>query len=514
MENSNRPSLRKRIFRIIGTFFLCLLILLGFVGYFSAKWYVDVYGRIGFDSILFTLFSDLGGVQSDLITSYLQKAALPAALWSAAVALLLFLPWRKIFRLVFKKELRLPKLPRFLTRLVCLVLSLGLLTHAAFNVQLVDYIISYLRVSSLYEDEYRDPNTVSISFPEQKRNLIYIMLESMETSYLSKDMGGALEYNLIPELTELAQNNINFSHNTSVGGFVEVPGASWTIGSMVAQTSGVPLKTPDTISDWQNGYGKDGIFLPGLTSLNNILDENGYNQALLVGSDANFGGRKTYYSTHGVDNIYDIYTAWRDGIVPPNYYVWWGMEDLYLFDYAKEVITEMSAGEEPFAFTMLTVDTHHIGGYKCQYCGDAYEENYENVISCSSRQVAAFVQWLQQQSFYENTTVIVTGDHCSMDKGYFNRNVEEGYSRHIYNCFINSAVTPSWTTNRQFCSLDMFPTTLAAMGCTIDGNRLGLGTNLFSKVPTLMERRGYGPFASELSNRSEYYSDHFYTAQE
>jgi len=163
---------------------------------------------------------------------------------------------------------------------------------------------------------------------------------------------------------------------------------------------------------------------------------------------------------------------------------------------------------------MLTVDTHHIGGYKCQYCGDAYEENYENVISCSSRQVAAFVQWLQQQSFYENTTVIVTGDHCSMDKGYFNRNVEEGYSRHIYNCFINSAVTPSWTTNRQFCSLDMFPTTLAAMGCTIDGNRLGLGTNLFSKVPTLMERRGYGPFASELSNRSEYYSDHFYTAQE
>jgi phosphoglycerol transferase len=159
---------------------------------------------------------------------------------------------------------------------------------------------------------------------------------------------------------------------------------------------------------------------------------------------------------------------------------------------------------------MLTVDTHHIGGYRCRYCDSTYEENYENAIACSSRQVAAFVEWIQQQPFYENTTIIITGDHYSMDHGYFNRTVDADYVRHGYNCFINAAATPTRTKNRDFCSLDMFPTTLAAMGCTIEGDRLGLGTNLFSDTPTLIETVGYSVFNYELSKSSDYYADNFY----
>ncbi len=33
--------------------------------------------------------------------------------------------------------------------------------------------------------------------------------------------------------------------------------------------------------------------------------------------------------------------------------------------------------------------------------------------------------------------------------------------------------------NREFTTLDMFPTTLAALGCTIEGDKLGFGVNLF-----------------------------------
>ena len=319
--------------------------------------------------------------------------------------------------------------------------------------------------------------------------------------------GGGVSTNLIPELQQLAQENINFSHNEYVGGFREVSGASWTIGAMVAHTAGVPLKVPEGITDWQNGYGTDGTFLPGLSNLHTILAENGYNQALMVGSDATFGGRKTYYETHGINKVYDYYTARdEDRIFDPYHFVWWGYEDHILFDYAKTKITEMAAGDQPFAFTMLTVDTHHIGGYKCTYCGNDHEENYENVIACASRQVAAFVAWLQEQPFYENTTIIITGDHCSMDNGYFSRNVDEGYTRHIYNCFINSAVDATYTQNRSFSALDMFPTTLAAMGCTIEGDRLGLGTNLFSATPTLIEKQGYVTFWNELAKASDYYN--------
>ena len=48
------------------------------------------------------------------------------------------------------------------------------------------------------------------------------------------------------------------------------------------------------------------------------------------------------------------------------------------------------------------------------------------------------------------------------------------------------------------------------MGCTIEGQRLGLGTNLFSTMPTLMEKMGYTKLCAELSKKSEFYSQNFY----
>ncbi len=492
---------------LLATACLVILLLLSFLGFFAAAWYVRVYGRIGFDSILFTLTGGLGGVDSGLVRSFLVGGVLPTVLCTAAVSALLFF----IKKPICIKGRQIFPLRRTLAAIISLLLSICLLIHGAFNSQLVDYVVSVFSESELYEAEYHDPTQTQITFPEEKRNLIYIMLESMETSYLDTSMGGALAYNLIPELTELAQNNINFSHNETVGGFREVSGASWTVGAMVAHTAGVPLKVPNGIKDWQNGYGKDGEFLPGLNTLTGILKEQGYYQALMVGSDANFGGRKTYFQTHGIDKVYDLYTAWYDGTVETGYWNdWWGFEDSILFEYAKKELTKIAAGSQPFAFTMLTVDTHHIGGYTCPLCGSNYEESYENAIACSSKQTAEFVAWIMEQDFFENTTVIITGDHCSMDKGYFSRNVEDGYTRHIYNCFINAAATPVRTLNRQFSALDMFPTTLAAMGCQIQGDRLGLGTNLFSPLPTLMERLGYTILCNELSKQSDYYADTFY----
>lgn len=488
--------------RSVVTVLLCILIAVAFICLHAAAWYIRTYGDIGFDSVIYTLTGGLGGTQSGLVLDLCLTGLLPALVCTLLVCLVLFLPRKKW----------MPK--RWISVTLSLLLSISTLTFAAFHVGLVQYVHARLQLTELYENEYVDPNSASITFPEEKRNLIYIYLESMETSYLSKDQGGAMDTCLIPELYDLANEHVNFSHNEDVGGLVEVPGASWTVGAMVAQSAGVPLITPVGVDDWQNGYGKDGVFLPGLTSINNILSEQGYNQALLVGSDANFGGRKTYFQTHDVDAIYDIYTARNDGIVPPGYFVWWGMEDLHLFEYAKKVITEMAAGEQPFAFTTLTVDTHHIGGYTCSLCGSNYEESYENAIACSSKQVLEFVKWIQAQDFYENTTVIITGDHFSMDSGYFSRVVEDGYVRHGYNCFLNAAAEPRKTVNRQFSALDMFPTTLAALGCEIEGNQLGFGVNLFSGKMTMIEEFGYNAFCSELNKRTNYYADHFYTAQE
>ena len=478
-----------------------LLLLVGFLCLFAAWWYLRTYGNTGFDSILFTLTSSLGGVEGELIRSFLLGAGLPTLLCTVVTATVIFHTPRRSFRCY--------PLKNWAAMALSVVLTLGCVAGALVMTGGHLYIYDMFHESAIFEEKYVSPDSVEITFPEEKRNLIYIFLESMETTYFSKEQGGALEYDLIPELYSLAEENVNFSESGGVGGFRSPNGTTWTIGAMVAHTAGVPLKTPPTVDDWQNGYGEEGVFLPGITNLGDILQEQGYYQSLMVGSVCSFGGRKVYYQTHGADAIYELTTARKDGIVPGDYFVWWGMEDKYLFEYARQELTEISRQDQPFAFSMLTVDTHHIGGYTCDLCGSEYEESYENVMSCSSRQVLEFVEWIRQQPFYENTTIIIVGDHPSMDKGYFERNVDEDHVRRMYNCFINLPFEAEHTKNREFTSLDLFPTTLAALGCEIEGNRLGLGTNLFSGKKTLAEEMTYERFDRDLAKKSDYYAVNF-----
>lgn len=503
---------KKKYFLGIGPaqIFAMLLIFLGFLCFFAGRWYLETYGQLGFDSILYTLTADMAGVESDLIKSFIKKVMVRVCFATSCVCLFLFVPSKNkiVMQLGKKLRFRLFPLGKKSALLAALLVAAGFTGVAAVETEFTDFIYYMNTPSTFYEEEYRDPDTVQITFPEEKRNLIYIYMESMETTFFSKDEGGALKTNVIPELYKLARDNINFSPNDGVGGFFSPSGTTWTIASMVAQTSGVPLKTPVGMD--KNHYGLDDSHLPGITTLTDILKENGYTQQMMVGSDATFGGRLQYFTTHGIDRVYDYFTAIEDGIIPEGHFVWWGMEDHHLYDYAQQALLELAAQDEPFAFSMLTVDTHHVSGYVCNLCGSEHSEQYENVYSCASKQLYAFVQWLQQQDFYENTTVIIVGDHPSMDAGYMNRRVASSYERRIYNCILNSAAQTDNSKGREFAVVDMFPTTLAALGCTIEGDRLGLGTNLFSDLPTLMETMGQERFDDEMARYSQYYVDHFF----
>ena len=492
--NEKNKRTKKSIFAGV----LCtLLLLLASICFFSAQWYIKKFGQTGFDSILYTLLAETSGTDAAVLESFRKSALLPAVI---AWVILSVLFWqRKIGK-------------QWVKTVVSLVLSVVMLLYAAFTVELPAYIGYLCQQSTIYQENYVDPLAANITFPEQKRNLIYIYLESMENSYMDTESGGALQCNVMPELTALAgdEENINFSHTDGIGGFQNMTGASWTIAAMVAQTAGIPLKVPIGLGN--NDYGQ-GSFLPGVHTLTNVLHNNGYYQTLMVGSDANFGGRKNYFEQHGLDETFDIFTARKEGIVPEGYYVFWGMEDLHLFDFAKQKLTAISQQEQPFAFTMLTVDTHRTNGYVCEKCVGLWGEQYENVISCSSKQVAAFVDWIKQQDFYENTTIIIAGDHITMDEEYISRNVPDDYDRTVYNCIINSPITTQHNKNRQFVAADMFPTTLAALGCKIEDDRLGLGTNLFSGKKTLVEEMGYDAFEEQLAMSSRYYTKHFFAGE-
>lgn len=392
-------------------------------------------------------------------------------------------------------------------RWIVVVISIFVcLLYMNYHLEFIEFIKNQTVVTTIYQEKYIDPKNVTYTFPEKKRNLIYIYLESMEVTYTSEEEGGIQSTDLIPELRHLAQKYINFSPNDGFGGSYTVPGTTWTMAAMVAQSSGLPVKLP---FDGEKYYGNYSRMLPGAWTLGDILQEEGYNQVLLMGSDSSFAGRADYFLQHGDYKIDDYNTALEDGRLPKNYHEWWGYEDQKLFAYAKEELLRLAEEGKPFNLTMLTADTHFEEGYKCSLCQDDNLMQYANVIQCSSHQVSTFIEWIQQQDFYEDTTIVISGDHLSMDSTFF-RLIDDTYDRQVYNCIINPAVenAKQYEKNRIFTTMDLFPTTLASLGVVFDSDRLGLGTNLFSGLPTLAEEYGIEELRKQLSYHSNYYNYH------
>lgn len=372
---------------------------------------------------------------------------------------------------------------------------------SGFYFGLFKYLYYQINTTNIF-DYYINPKEVEIKFPTDKKNLIYIFVESLEMSDISIEQGGLMKKSLIPDLEKIAKENTNFSNNDKLGGAVQVDGVGWTMGGMIAQTAGIPLK----VLVQGNHYDEYSSFLPGTYSLGEILQKNGYENYLMLGSDASFGGRKQYFEEHGNYQIYDYYWARKKRLFRDDYYEWWGYEDSKLFSYAKERLQDISKKNTPFNFTILTADTHFPNGYIDKSCRNnlPFSKEYENSFFCSNRMIYDFIKWIMEQDFYKNTVIVISGDHLTMQSSLYKTDDKE--KRVVYNAFINSDTKTVNNKNRLFTTMDMYPTTLAAMGATISGDKLGLGTNLYSDKKTIVEELGYEYVDKEIAKKSNFYN--------
>lgn len=481
----------KRKAKLILTFFLLFLI---FFFLIVSKWVPANFGEISVSQVLYHLYVPIEGSNKEVIYDFILKCILIPLLISFIIQFV-------YIKFINDKNFSFERL-KLIKRITIAGLCVSLIISSYYCINMLsigDYIYDISNSSQIFENYYVDPKETEYEFPEQKRNLIYIFLESMETSFYSKDLGGVKDSNLIPELYDMAQQNTSFVDSNN-GGFVIAPGASWTVAAMVAQSAGVPINVGLDGST----YGEKGNFLPGAYSLGDILDAEGYNQELVIGSEATFGARDKYYTQHGNYDIEDYISAQENGYIPEGYWYWWGFEDQRLYDIAKSKLNDLSQKEEPFNLTLLTVDTHTPTGCDCPKCRHKYDDQYSNAIDCASGQAYEFVEWAKTQPFYENTTIVICGDHTSMNDDYVN--APDGYIRKGYNVFINAPIEAINKTDRELSTFDIFPTTLASLGVKWNNDRLGLGTNLFSDEKTLLEKLGYEEFNKQVSMNSDYYN--------
>lgn len=454
--------------------------------------------HISIDSLLFTVKSPKINANTSVIYQAIRQC-LPKLM-------VIFIGLCIVVFIISKLEKNYNKMAIIFKFVFLIILSVNTFTTLrSFNQELdiQNYIYRRREKTTIYEDYYVSPNQVKINkTTEQTHNLIYIYLESMESTY---DYVYTDDYiDLTPNLSKLAADNVSFSDSKEKGGFYSPTGTDWTMAGLMASTSGIPFSFPVEGND-MNLYQN---FAPNLITLGDILEKEGYSQEFICGSDSEYGGRKTFFHSHGNFKIFDFFSAYPGGFEDYNI-GWWGIEDSKLYDYAKKELLTLSKNDEPFNLTLLTVDTHFgdgvVDGYLCDRCKNTYNDRYANVISCADSQIMEFIEWIKQQDFYLNTTIVITGDHPFMGKDITNDNE----NKTVYNCFINPKQCYVNTKERQFTTFDIFPTTLASLGFSIEGDKLGLGTNLFSSKETLCETIGLENINKELSKYSQYYIDNF-----
>ncbi len=497
--NNRGDKIVKKVFCTCYFWIYSILLIMIVVSFGLIGWANNIF-QVGIEEILYTISSPLVG--SDVV---FFLSACPYLIITLGISILLII----LFAMIEKRIIQLDKDLIIMLRFREIIVLAGMCVYVSLYADSSFHILKYFddknHQTTIYQEYYIDPNEISLS-AENSKNIIYIYLESMETTYASIQDGGANKENYIKNLTELANNNVSFSDSSKLGGWHATSGTEWTMGALFATQSGIPFSFPVEGND----MGSRKAFASGTTTLGDILAQNGYYNEFICGSKGKFAGRSTFFKQHGSFNIVDYNRIRKMGYFDPDRFVFWGCEDRYTYQVAKDRLMRISSQEQPFNVVMLTVDTHHVSGYVCDLCESKYDEQLANVLDCADKQLLDFVNWCKEQDWYDDTIIVITGDHPRMDT-----DLVDGinyYDRTVYNCFLNvdeDIKNSATTKNRVFVAMDMMPTVLAAAGFKIEGDRIALGTNLFSNRPTLCEELGYDYVSSETSKYSEYYISAF-----
>ena len=451
-------------------------------------YYIFVMGTVSFYEFAYLLSHNMGaGGSVTVVLDTIIPCLLPFFIMTIVVVLLY------IFVLKTNKNKLIFSIIFFVISLFCLVKT----------VHLDDYIINKSKSTDIYEKYYVDTNSVEIKAPAEKRNLIIIYLESMESSLFSKENGGTFDTSIIPELEELSLNNTSFSNTDKQGGGYTLTLTSFTMSSLTASTTGTPINIK-----LFDGYSDKKPFMENIKSLGNVLSNDGYNLELMQGSEKEFGALDLYAKYNGNYKVFDDNTAKERGLVDKDYFVWWGIEDKKIIEFSKDELISLSKEEKPFAFILFTMDTHFKDGFLDPSCKNDYKEHLASSYACSSSMIGEYIKWIQEQDFYSNTTIILLGDHQVMQDSFYKDH--EDYIRTNYNVIINSSKEPINNKNREFSMFDMYPTILSSIGYEIEGNKLGFGVNLYSDEKTIIELLGREKFDKELKKSSNYYNKNIF----
>lgn len=339
-----------------------------------------------------------------------------------------------------------------------------------WQIRIIPYYYYQNTTGTLYEKYYKAPVITAADFPVQKRNLLLLYLESVENNFADASLYGK---NLLPRLSETARNNPRFD------GYNFLYGTNYTKAALVAGHCGIPYRSPTPTMETVNSH------LKNIRCLSDILADNGYETWFAKSADHSFAYTDIFYQLHSYRNIIDR-TVLTAGMSPAeiekNKSSYNGLSDKLLLNHISALFSTQKV-REPFLMTVFTVDTHAPGTVLPYNCPKIFGDIRDNIL-CTDNNVAEFITEFQKTPYWQNTTVVIVGDH-PMFKALQTQQRKK-YRRGIYNVFLNLPDGLSYNPRKEFTALDLAPTYLELLGIKLPEHAFGLGRSLFSDVPSLI----------------------------
>ena len=394
--------------------------------------------------------------------------------WGYMASILLGIVTAGAFSVILKTNKRL------------ILTSCALCLFVVWRIGLFSYFLNQKIYSDIYEKEYISPQKLIYTFPAQKRNIIVAYLESAEANYATN-----LKTNLISHLSDLSEKNLSFE------GFYQLPYQDYTLAAMVESMCATPYKGSKL-----KGYVGHQNFLTSLVCYPEILRQNGYETVFMKGADINFARTGLFMKTHGFKKAMGANELNRNFSYPLKDHTggFSGYHDAALYRMVKEELTKLSEQPKPFLLSFITLDTHAPDYFLSPQC-EGRSSNKEDIIRCADKMLAEFISWLEKQPFYQNTTVIVLGDHPETG---INRLYPKLRKRQIVNFILNPSPLFQKAQHKAWTMLDMAPTILNAAGISFEPSKFGLGRSLFLPEQTLYEKLSH-KLETELMKASHVY---------
>jgi len=340
-------------------------------------------------------------------------------------------------------------------------------------------------------------NTIEQRKGMPQRSIVLIYMESFERAYLNHDVYPGLAPNLAA---------LEAKENT-YGSFQPSFFASHTIAGLVSSLCGVPYAATGGGNGNSMNRGGGDYYMPHVQCLSDISNDLGYYNAFYQGGALTFTRKGAFFKAHGFHEVKGWAELWKD--VPRRKRSTWGLHDDVMFGFAKERIDQLAqnAKQQPFLFTLLTLDTHDPFGKNkqsnsCQQLGVASykghkDHHIQDQIHCSDKLISNFVKNLRDE-YSDTIDIYLVADHLAHahSQGGKLKNTEQ---RDLI--FIGINDEEQHKGDRNFTHLDIGPTILdRATGGFL--KRMGLGVSLLSTEETLLEKFGAEIFNAKIRDNS------------